>query len=536
LNPGASLAMQYVFVHDSNAVNPVVTPPNVDSSDNCFNWLTGLTVSASYTEDSDADGRIDRLRVAAAAAVNDDFAGFFATLTAGYRVDTSVGTNGYSTGANPAAPLGLEVKDNTFYVWLVEQADFDTAATPGLVIRTNTTLSDGASPTPTLLAAGAAVYASNDRAAPVIGFTLARAGTPQVYLRVSEPLAAFGGGPVLPANFTFGALNPQSVASPGSGEYLLSWNPATTTFTANQIINGNTVTCLNLADAANNRLQGAPSVTRRVSDLALGIPGREPINPVLLFDGTAREPGPDGVGYVTVFDGTGWIQDYPDQPNATPSLQANFNAGLSAVRLWWDTNIPAALRKNGLWLPPGSLTSGLVPAGNPGVSAINGLNDPGPPPSAAFAFDVNAEPELVTETLVEFFIEFSVTGIFAARLERPTAIDWYRSVKPWSFGLHKPGGQKGNVNVFNNVINPAIGELAKLHYRLGRAGAVTIQVFGLSGDLVTVLYRGTLGAGDHSTAWNGRNQSGRIVARGLYFIRIVGPDVDETRKILVVKY
>jgi fibronectin-binding autotransporter adhesin len=35
--------------------------------------------------------------------------------------------------------------------------------------------------------------------------------------------------------------------------------------------------------------------------------------------------------------------------------------------------------------------------------------------------------------------------------------------------------------------------------------------------------------------WDGRNSGGRIVAKGIYFIRIVAPDIDETRKVLVVK-
>jgi flagellar hook assembly protein FlgD len=89
--------------------------------------------------------------------------------------------------------------------------------------------------------------------------------------------------------------------------------------------------------------------------------------------------------------------------------------------------------------------------------------------------------------------------------------------------------------VLNNVINPDRGDSVVLHYLLTRGGRVTIQVFTLDGNLVKVLERSSQGAGEHTVSWDGRNNGGRVVARGLYFIRIVGPDIDEIRKVMVVK-
>jgi len=42
-------------------------------------------------------------------------------------------------------------------------------------------------------------------------------------------------------------------------------------------------------------------------------------------------------------------------------------------------------------------------------------------------------------------------------------------------------------------------------------------------------------AGEHRITWDGRNRAGQVVARGLYFIRVVGPNLDEIRKVLVVR-
>ena len=112
---------------------------------------------------------------------------------------------------------------------------------------------------------------------------------------------------------------------------------------------------------------------------------------------------------------------------------------------------------------------------------------------------------------------------------------WYNNLRPWLFEIHEVIEQRGRVTILDNVINPEQGDTVKLQYILPDSGMVTIQVFDLSGDIVDVLYRGSQKAGDYSTSWDGRNRGGRIVARGVYFIKIVGPGVNEIRKVLVVK-
>ena len=95
--------------------------------------------------------------------------------------------------------------------------------------------------------------------------------------------------------------------------------------------------------------------------------------------------------------------------------------------------------------------------------------------------------------------------------------------------------QRGEVTILNNVINPEQGDTTRLHYVLENSGTVTVQVFDLKGDIVDILHRGRQNAGEYSTTWDGRNRGGRIVARGVYFIKIVAPGISEVRKVLVVK-
>ena len=91
------------------------------------------------------------------------------------------------------------------------------------------------------------------------------------------------------------------------------------------------------------------------------------------------------------------------------------------------------------------------------------------------------------------------------------------------------------MTISNNVIYPLQNERTSITYELDRSGMVTAQVFTLDGNLVQVLHRGRQAAGQYVFHWDGTNMSGQVVARGLYFIRVVGPDIDEIRKVLVVK-
>jgi hypothetical protein len=123
-------------------------------------------------------------------------------------------------------------------------------------------------------------------------------------------------------------------------------------------------------------------------------------------------------------------------------------------------------------------------------------------------------------------------GLPIARLQNP---DDPRSIVPWSFRLEAPITQRAGVSIYNNVINPNRGEKALLTYKLRKAGMVTVNVFSLDGSLVSVMHRGGQSVGEYNFFWDGRNMGGRVVARGIYFIRVVGPGIDEIRKIMVVK-
>jgi len=141
------------------------------------------------------------------------------------------------------------------------------------------------------------------------------------------------------------------------------------------------------------------------------------------------------------------------------------------------------------------------------------------------------DPEMEDGRTLEF--QFRVGPLNAATVTDP---DDPRTLLPWSFDIATGFiAQRANVTILNNVIYPENGESTVLNYELERPGMVSVIVFGLDGSVIRTIHRGRQGNGTYQYAWDGRNNSGDIVARGIYFIRVVAPGVDEYRKVLVAK-
>jgi len=168
------------------------------------------------------------------------------------------------------------------------------------------------------------------------------------------------------------------------------------------------------------------------------------------------------------------------------------------------------------------------------------LPDPDDPLKYTYQFDGSS---FQSGQKLEFIfrIPSAAPDMFIACLDMPygaAAIprDWYRRVRPFSFDIQDLRLQRGGVIIMNNVINSDKREQTFLRYHLLRSGRVTIQVYTLDGSLVKSIRRNEQREkGEWTDSWDGTNNGGRPVARGMYFIRVVGPDIDEIRKVMVVK-
>lgn len=119
-------------------------------------------------------------------------------------------------------------------------------------------------------------------------------------------------------------------------------------------------------------------------------------------------------------------------------------------------------------------------------------------------------------------------------LEKINAGD-FSFVDLWSFKIKSIKQQRGGVTILNNVINVNAREQAVLEVNVPEDGNLNVFVMTVDGNIVKRLNHGRVNSGTHYYRWNGTNNSSKPVARGLYFVRVVGPGIDETRKVLCVK-
>jgi len=246
-------------------------------------------------------------------------------------------------------------------------------------------------------------------------------------------------------------------------------------------------------------------------------------------------------GIIWEFDGTKYLE-----AQNTVELQARINPLLSGtLNLIHASNVGAGFRNpmraaergrgtGGLWIP--SIVSPLYYHYAPLSAQPNQISGTNPAPGLFnYYFDNTASGEKI-----EFVFRIDNSDMIAARLDIPrgSAIpdNWYRLVRPFSFDIQDITRARGGVTILNNVINSDAREITYLRYNLVRPGRVTIQVHTLDGTLVKSIRRNDhREAGEWTDGWDGTNNGGRPVARGMYFIRVVGPDIDEIRKVMVIR-
>ena len=105
----------------------------------------------------------------------------------------------------------------------------------------------------------------------------------------------------------------------------------------------------------------------------------------------------------------------------------------------------------------------------------------------------------------------------------------------WSFKLKDTVRQRGGVTILNNVIDVGAREQTVVQVDMAEEGSLSVYVLSADGNIVRRLEHGRVSTGTHYYSWNGTNGRGKPVARGIYFIRVTGRGIDETRKVMCVK-
>jgi flagellar hook assembly protein FlgD len=89
----------------------------------------------------------------------------------------------------------------------------------------------------------------------------------------------------------------------------------------------------------------------------------------------------------------------------------------------------------------------------------------------------------------------------------------------------------GQVSFAGSRPNPFVGQTT-FEFALPRAGDVKLTAFDAAGRLVRTLALGRQLEGTHRVAWDGRDDAGRIVASGVYLVRLEAGEVALVRKVL----
>jgi hypothetical protein len=101
---------------------------------------------------------------------------------------------------------------------------------------------------------------------------------------------------------------------------------------------------------------------------------------------------------------------------------------------------------------------------------------------------------------------------------------WSRFCSPWSFTTTDPGSIQGSASGASAFACQAFPDPFKtrtvINYSLPEAANVTVTFYTAQGALVSDLRLGFVAAGSHRLTWNGKDEHGRSVARGIYVYRL----------------
>jgi hypothetical protein len=113
-----------------------------------------------------------------------------------------------------------------------------------------------------------------------------------------------------------------------------------------------------------------------------------------------------------------------------------------------------------------------------------------------------------------------ILSIFFGEPYVPTGTGYEAQVLAFDLGQNRP-----------NPFNP----LTTIRFTVPQNGSVELRIFDVTGRLIKTLLSKEVGAGTYSVMWDGRSDSGREVASGVYFYRLeAGPSV-KTRKMVLLR-
>ena len=89
-------------------------------------------------------------------------------------------------------------------------------------------------------------------------------------------------------------------------------------------------------------------------------------------------------------------------------------------------------------------------------------------------------------------------------------------------------------SLYNNYPNP-FKRSTVIRYTVADGGRVSLRVFAASGQLVRTLVNTSAKAGTYTATWDGTNDNGRSMSRGVYIYQLLNGDVAVSKKMFFVR-
>ncbi|QEN05122.1 hypothetical protein EW093_10500 [Thiospirochaeta perfilievii] len=282
---------------------------------------------------------------------------------------------------------------------------------------------------------------------------------------------------------------------------------------------------------------------RRLTDLGLGL-----VSPIYANDSLHRD---DRLvldqGSIRSFDGTGRLlpEDVVIATEVKGSLNQDFPLSLyydldTDLSAGYDYDTTDSVYNKKLWLP--DVLQGtyifyndldlreLTPSGTDENLSLFSIDNSDYELNIGSTLQFIYKLELPSDDPVEDPNPFSLYCV-----SLPPGGSYLSDLIPWEISIEGLKTQRGGVTIVNNVINPLDGQHTEIFVEQEKPGMSTISVFSIDGTVVETLQKGRLGVGSYRYLWDGTNKSGKPVARGIYFIKVIAPGINESRKVMIVK-
>ncbi|MGD9141696.1 MAG: M20/M25/M40 family metallo-hydrolase, partial [bacterium] len=226
----------------------------------------------------------------------------------------------------------------------------------------------------------------------------------------------------------------------------------------------------------------------------------------------ARVRGDDIAGVINL-DMIGYIDEAPEDidliGNAASEWLVDFTAACA------ETYVPGLPAKK--IIDPTYLASDHASFWNSGYRALLAIEDG----DIGYPYYHTTADTLgnVTMSLVENTTKMALAALAQAAVPDTTALRPEREPAPEAVAGRAAGAESSPGDAVSVWPNP-VSETASVCFSLVPGGRVDAAVYDVGGRLIRRLAGSHFAAGPHEVVWDGRDESGRKVSAGIYFVRI----------------